>query len=299
MTGLIDLSTLPPPDVVEALDYESILAARKADLKARLDAAEILPDWDPSLESDPLVKFLEESAFREVLLRARVNDSCRAVMLATATGADLDNIGARYNVARLEVSPADPDAIPPVPAVMEGDERYRGRIQLAFEGFSTAGPEGAYRFHALSADVRVKDVSITRPQPGDVLVTVLSTEGDGTPSAEVLANVAAALDAEKVRPLNDTVIVAAAVIAPYAITAQIEMAPGPDTETVRAAALALAQAYAESVHRCGGLAARSGIDGAIHRPGVKRVILAAPAADIVTTRLQAPYCTGITVELVQ
>lgn len=297
MSGLVDLSRLPPPDVVETLDYEAILADRKARLKKLLDDAEILPDWNPDQESDPLVKYLEESAYREMLLRQRVNDGARAVMLASATDADLDQIGARYNVARMVVQAADPTAIPPLPELKEGDTRFRRRIQLAFEGFSTAGPEGAYIFHTLSADVRVKDCSITRPQPGDVLVTVLSTEGDGAAAPDLLANVAAALNDEKVRPLNDTVIVASAEIVPYAIRAVLDLSPGPDGETVRQAALDQARAYAESVHVCAGLVARSGVDGAVHRPGVRRATMPLPAADIVTTALQAPYCTGIDIEL--
>lgn len=294
---MIDLSTLPPPDIVEVLDFETILARRKARLKQLLDEVGILPDWNPDQKSDPFVKFLEENAYREMLLRGRVNDGVRAVMLATATGADLDNIGARYNVARMVVQAADPTAIPPLPEILEADDRFRRRIQLAFEGFSTAGPEGAYIFHTLSADVRVKDCSITRPQPGDVLVTVLSTEGDGTPSAQVLANVAAALNQKKVRPLNDTVIVAPAEIVPYTIEASIEMNPGPDAEVARQAAIAQAQAYADSVHACAGLVAQTGVDGAIHRPGVRRGIRVQPAGDIITTKLQAPFCTGISVVL--
>lgn len=291
---LVDLSRLPPPDIVEALEYESILADRKARLKALLGEAGILPNWNPDQESDPLVKFLEESAFREMLLRARVNDAARAVMLASATGADLDQIGARYNVARLVVSPGDPAAIPPVPRVMEADDRFRRRIQLAFEGFSTAGPVGAYRFHALSASADVKDCGISRPRPGEVLVTVLSAQGDGSAAPALLAAVAAALNHEKVRPLTDTVLVESAQILSYEVTAAIEMHPGPDADTVLEAARAAVWAYADSCHAVGALVALSGLDGALHRPGVKRVILSAPASDIIPSAAQAAYCTGVT-----
>lgn len=291
----VDLSKLPVPDIVEALDFEIILAERKARMRELLDEAGILPDWNPDLESDPIVKLLEENAFRELLLRQRVNDAARAVMLASAQGADLDHIGARYNVFRLLVQAGDSAANPPVPEILESDTRFRMRIQLAFEGFSTAGPVGAYRFHTLSADARVKDCSITRPEPGDVLVTVLSTEGDGTASAELLAIVAAALNDERVRPLNDTVIVAGAEIVHYDITATLEVSPGPDGETVRGAAQIAAQAYADDVHAMGGVVALSGVDGALHRPGALRVIRTLPAADIITSPIQAPYCDSITV----
>lgn len=295
--SMVDLSKLPPPDVVEALDYEDILAERKARMKALFAEVGIMADWDDSRESDPIVKMLEENAYRELLLRGRVNDACRAVLLASAKRANLDQIGALYDVKRMVVTPEDTSVIPPKAAVMEDDDRYRRRIQLSFEGFSTAGPVGAYIFHTLSADIRVKDCSVTRPWPGTVLVTVLSTEGDGTAAVELLDIVLAALNDEKVRPLNDTVMVASAEIVAYAIAATLEIEPGPDAETVRAAALAQAQAYADSVHVVGGVAAYSGIDGALHRPGVRRALRTTPAGDVVATTLQAPYCTGIAVEV--
>ena len=93
----IDLSRLPAPTVVEAIDYETVLAALKADLVARW------PDYTADLESDPAIKLLEVAAYREVLLRQRVNDAARAVLVATAIGSDLDHLGALLNVARLEV----------------------------------------------------------------------------------------------------------------------------------------------------------------------------------------------------
>ncbi|MBF0169321.1 MAG: baseplate J/gp47 family protein, partial [Alphaproteobacteria bacterium] len=186
---LVDLSKLPVPDAIETLDYEAILAARKAHMVELFAAAGVMADWNPDLESDPIVIMLQENAYREVTLRARVNDGIRAVMLASALGADLEGLGAWYGVERLTVTPADNNAVPPVAAVMESDDRLRRRIQLAPEGFSTAGPVGAYLFHGLSADADVLDCSITRPKAGDVLVTVLSTIGDGTASPELLAQV--------------------------------------------------------------------------------------------------------------
>ncbi len=118
----IDLSLLPPPFVVEELDYETLLAERKATLislypeEQRTAVARTL-----SLESEPLVKLLQENAYREVILRQRVNDAARAVMVAYAVGSDLDQLGANNNVERLVITPADPSAIPPIEAVMESD----------------------------------------------------------------------------------------------------------------------------------------------------------------------------------
>ena len=45
------------------------------------------------VESDPAWTILEVAAYRELLLRQRINDASRAVMLAFATGADLEHLG--------------------------------------------------------------------------------------------------------------------------------------------------------------------------------------------------------------
>lgn len=295
MSEAIDLSKLPSPAIIESIEYETLLAERKADMKARLDAAGILPDWDSSSESDPIVKSLEESAYREVVLRQRVNDAAYATMLAYAEDDDLDQIGARYDVERLTVTPADTTTTPPTAAVMESNERFRERIQLAFEGFTTAGPIGAYRYNTLSASAKVKSCSVTRPKAGTVRVTVLSTEGDGTADEDLLATVLAALSDEDIRPLNDTVEVKAAEIIGYQLTAQLVIGSGPDKATVLATSLKAAGVYVAGCHVVDGVVARSGIDKALHQSGVTRVILTEPAADIIASQTQAPYCLSIDV----
>jgi phage-related baseplate assembly protein len=289
----IDLAKLPAPAVVEALDYEAILAEMKADLVSRApELAAVL-----ALESEPMVKLLEVCAWRELLIRARVNDAARAVMLATATGADLDNLAALFGVERLIVDPGDPLATPPVPETRESDAVFRARAQLALEGFSTAGPVGAYTFHALSADAMVKDVYVDSPNPGEVRVTVLSHEGDGTPSAPVLAAVAAALNAQDVRPLCDLVNVQAATIVTYTLDAAIEVLDGPDPALVLAASLAAVTGYVDGAHALGRDITLSGLYAALHQPGVSRVTLTAPAAEVAVAATEAAFCASLAVVL--
>jgi phage-related baseplate assembly protein len=291
MTGFtaIDLSKLPAPDIVETLSYETILAAMKADLQARD------PAFTDLLESDPAMKVLEVVAFRELLIRQRVNDAARGVMLAFATGNDLDQLGGLYGVARQIVTPANPAAIPPIAAVYESDERFRQRIQLSLEGFSTAGPVGAYIFHALSASPLVKSVGVTSPDPGEVLVTILSTAGTGVPTSPLLATVTAALSAENVRPLTDQVTVQAVTLINYSVAAELRIAPGPDVAVVLAAALASGQAYTEAQNRIGGQVTVSGLHAALTVEGVLKVDLGAFTTDIEANQTQAPRCTGLTV----
>ncbi|MBN5425508.1 baseplate assembly protein [Serratia marcescens] len=292
----IDLSQLPAPNVVEPLDYETLFAERKATLISLYPAdQQEAVARTLALESEPIVKLLQENAYREVLLRQRVNDAAKAVMLAHATGEDLDQLGANFNTPRLVIAPADEGAIPPTQAVMEADEDYRLRLQDAFEGMSTAGSAGSYRFHARSADGRVADVTAISPSPANVTVTVLSRDGDGSASAELLQVVSAALNDENVRPVADRVIVQSAKIAPYAIEAVLYLYPGPEVAPILTAAKQRLHNYVLTMRRLGRSIRRSGIIAALTVEGVERVEVAQPAADIVLDKMQAGYCTGVNI----
>jgi phage-related baseplate assembly protein len=287
----IDLSNIPAPDVVETLDFSAILAAMVADLQARD------PAFTALVESDPAWKILEVAAYRELLLRQRINDASRAVMLAFATGADLEHLGALFGVTRKTLIAGNPSAIPPVEAVMEADADLRYRITLALEGLSTAGPEGAYLYHALKSEA-VKHASVTGPpilSPGQVLVTLLGTTGSGAVTSTVISEVAAILNDEDVRPLTDQVTVQGATIVPYTIQATLYTYAGPDSAVVIQQAQTAAQAFADGQHRIGYDIPRSGIFAALHVAGVQRVELTQPAADITVNYAQAAYCTGLNI----
>ena len=285
----VNLAALPAPAVIETIDFEAIVQSMRDDLVARLP--EIVGVID--LESEPARKLIEVFAYREVLLRARINSAARATMMAYATGTDLDHIGAMFGVERLLVAAANPSAAPPTAAVYEGDDDFRRRIQMALEGFSTAGPTGAYTFHALSASGSVKDAGVTSPEPGEVLVSILAREGDGLAGPELIETVEAALNDEDVRPLCDSVTVQSATIIEYQIEATIFVDPGPDRSTVIAASLAAAQAYAAAQHRIGRDITISGIHAALHGPGVARVDLASPSANIIVSATAAAFCPDI------
>lgn len=287
----IDLSTLPAPDVIEELNFETIFAAMLADLQARD------PVFDALVESDPAYKILEVAAYRELLVRQRVNDAARAVMLAYATGTDLDQLGALFGVERFVLVEADPEAVPPVAAVLESDTEFRRRIQLSLEGFSVAGPEGAYIFHSLSAHPDVLDVSATSPDPGEVLISVLSRVGDGQPTTTVLNAVNAALNDDAIRPLTDLVTVQAATKVNYHVAASLYTYPGPDSSVVLTAATAALNAYIASVRKVGFDVTLSGIYAALHQPGVQRVSLTHPTSNLTVNETSYAHCTHTTITL--
>ncbi len=270
--AVIDLSQLPAPQIVDVPDFETLLAERKAEFVAlhpKDEQEAVIRTLE--LESEPATKLLQENAYRELLLRQRINEAAQAVMVAYAMGGDLDQLAANYNVTRLTVTPADNDAVPPVAAVMESDEALRLRVPAAFEGLSVAGPTAAYEFHARSADGRVADASATSPAPAEVVLTVLSREGDGTAEKDLLDVVEKALNSENVRPVADRLTVRSAEIIPYRVEATIFLYPGPEAEPVMAAAKASLQKYIASQTRLGRDIRRSAIFAALHVEGVQRV----------------------------
>jgi phage-related baseplate assembly protein len=288
----IDLSRLESPDVVETIDYETILAARKARLVSLYPAdqqAEVAAAL--ALESEPMNILLQENAYREVVFRQRVNDAARSVMLAYATDKNLEHLAAFFGISRLTIVEPDPEN--DIEGEYESNTDLRKRTQLAPQGYSVAGPEGAYISHALNADGRVLDATATSPAPCQVVVTVLSRLGDGAPTQDLIDKVTLALQADNVRPLTDEVLVQGAQVIRYAIRATLKFFAGPD----RAVALAEAQkrtaAYTDEMHRLGMEVTLDGLYAAMRAPGVQKVILDEPAAGIAVTKGQAAYCTSI------
>ncbi|WP_343560415.1 baseplate J/gp47 family protein [Kiloniella sp. b19] len=323
----INLRQFSLPDLLENTDVEVILAELKTFLISSIPAEErAAVAATLELESDPATKLLEAFAYRESLLKQVFNDGARAVMLAYSGKADLEHLAAFYNVVRQTIEEGDPNAIPPVPPVMEDDDSLRFRTQLAPEAFSTAGSRGAYKFHGLSANSQatkvevespepglvrisyrfdpesiaaaIKDVNPHRTAPGTVTVPVLARypqggNEKGVPTTATLKAVEDTLSDDLRRPLTDNVIVTAANILEYSITAKLYLFDGFDPQLAEKAALAQAQAYTNDRHRIGSQATESGVHAALQVEGVSRVELQG-WADVVASDLEAPWCESIT-----
>lgn len=298
MSQLVDLSKLPAPDVIEELDYETLLAERKAKFISLYPESE-RAFWQArlALESEPITKLLEENCYLQLLERQRINNAAKATMLAYATGTDLDVIAANFNVQRMIVREADLQANPPILEIKESDENLRLRAQLAFEGLSVAGPRSAYVFHALSAHPEVGDVSVVSPQPAYVTVTILSRLGKGIPSQAVLQAVEARLNDDNVRPIADRVTVQAATIQDYQIRAKLHMFRGPEYEPIKQQAQKRLEKYALERRRLGRDITLSGIYSALHIEGVQRVELLEPRTDLILPNNKAGFCTQISLEM--
>lgn len=291
----IDLSQLNPPDVVRQIDFETILKEGLEDFYQRME--EVQPNFPRYLESDPAMKLAEAFAYREMLIRKEANEQALSVLLAFAKDNDLDHKAAERNLQRRIISPATDTT----PEIKESNESLRKRVQLAPEGQTTAGSEGSYIFHGLNADPRVKDIYPYAPldendnPTGICNIYVLSTEGTGEASEDLLNVVTAALNAKSVRPLTDKPLVYSASILNYSIEAEIFIDEGPDENIILSSCYKAAEEYTNKSHSFNDGISLSGIYQALHQPGVSRVNLISPAGNIDTSLGQVAYCTGINI----
>jgi phage-related baseplate assembly protein len=260
MATLFTLPDLPAPAVIETLDYAAIKAALLADFAARY------PDYSAFLESDPAVKLIEVAAYREMLLRYRINQAARANLLAFAGGTDLDHLASFYGVERLSG---------------ESDDALRLRVRARIVGWSTGGSAAAYRYYALSAHPGIADVGVSSPAPGTVAVALLPAALDPpVADAELVGAAQAAVTDDMVKVLTDTVVVAMATPVTVDVVASVwlhgDAADGrlAEIETALRAAVA-------AERRLGWDVTVSWVVAQIQRQGVYRVDVAQPLADIV------------------
>ncbi|CAH9054974.1 hypothetical protein PSECIP111951_01147 [Pseudoalteromonas holothuriae] len=285
---LIDLSKLPPPDVLEHLDYEQLLQTLKNNL------LEQNPELEPALglESEPLTQLLNSYAYQTMLLRARVNDAAKSTMLSSAQGADLDNIASKYKVVRQQ---------------SETDMRLRERVQLAFHSLNTAGTEKSYRYHTLSTDERVKDVHVASPSPCHIVLTILSNESaKGAPSDELInklavtfglkagdqTRVSEVLEAQKIRPVGDRVEIVGAQVKEFELKANIKLERGPGHAQAKQQVLNHVTLFLQKHHGLGKHIKRSALFAALHQAGVEEVELISPNSNIELAVDEVAWCSN-------
>lgn len=164
-------------------------------------------------------------------------------------------------------------------ADIEDDAGYQARIRLAPERFSVAGPTGAYRYHALAAHQDISDVAVWCPTPGTVDVRPVMTGGE-LPPENILEMVRERLSAEDVRPLTDTVIVAAPEPVEYAVAGSwwLRKADEPLAASVTKAVEAALEEYRVWQRSAPGRDINpTRLIALLERAGAKRVELASPA----------------------
>ena len=274
MTTLNDLASLPTPAVIESLSFETILAELQTEFQSRY------PDYSALLASDPAMKLLEVAAYREVLLRNRINAAAKASLLAFATGSDLDHLAAFYGVERL---------------AGEDDEALRLRTRQRIIGFANAGGAAHYRYWALSASPEVADVEVDSPQPGRVRISVLAKGEEQTVPDAILDAVKAVVLRDDIRVLTDTIEVVPAELIPVTVHARLWLYPDAPLKTVAAIQAVFASTLAASAG-LGWDLTRSWIVGQLQRAGVHKVELLSPTTDIRVAANQAVSLLSLNLE---
>jgi phage-related baseplate assembly protein len=280
----LDLSLLPRPKALEDISFEALLAQRLADFKARAEQAGIDYDVD-GLETDPIVVDQQSHAYREMLMRARVNDGIRSVLPAFSKGSDLDHVVARAGVVRIVTLDADGKE-----TFREKDEALLRRYLASFAA-PAAGSEDGYMAAALAAWPAAHDIRLYNGGPGKVLVYLLGADGQVAPMDAVFA-VAKALNVKSVKGFTDDVTVSAALVEPYTFQAKLIVPRGPDPSLVVAAAVESVRAFGLSRYRIGAEVPAEALVSAAYVPNVRR-ILHDVAGDIPARQSVAPYLARI------
>ncbi|WP_341808556.1 baseplate J/gp47 family protein [Wolbachia endosymbiont (group E) of Neria commutata] len=261
------------PNVIEKLSYEEILSRMKEELIHRD------PTFSALTETDPAIKILEIAAWRELLLRQRINEAAKANLLRFATGIDLDHLAEFYGVERKDE---------------EDDERFRKRVKAKIVGWSTGGSKEHYRFYALSTDIRVKDALVESLIPGSVQISILSK--DGVPSEELLDTVRKQVNRDDVRVLTDTVEVVSCKIIPIDIYAKISIHPMTPQDIIEAAKRQLIEKF-ESSKGLGWDITRSWIIASLFVEGIQNIELVEPSIDVTVEGNECSCLDNLKVEL--
>ncbi len=314
-----DLSRLPKPAIVKNYTFEELWQIRKDQFMGRqpllmdenqqptILPAQYISDDSGSyyrveadanrelyyleLESDPIVRILQADVYQEMHLHQRIDEAALAIMPAYAVGSDLEQIAARYGVTRLTIV----EATITEQAILESDDALRRRMILSMEARSTAGPEGEYVYHALSADGRVKDAYAHSPNPTEVVVTILSHEGNGQATQELIDIVNDALNEKTTRPMGDRLTVQSAEIIEYELNAELIFYRGPShAPTLQAVDQAISD-YRKQAERIGHSITDSGIKSALHQQGVYRAVVTNPDLPVVVNTQQAAFCSAINI----
>ena len=254
----MNLSDLTTPQIIEELSLTKILE------QMRDRFIELAPEFTAYLESDPIIKLMEVCAYRELLMRQRINQAAKANLLAFATESDLDNLAAFYGINRNE---------------NESDDELRERTQARIEGWSTAGSRAAYKFYALNSDSRVKEANADSPEPGLVRITILSKENNGVVTDDLLEEVNAYMQREDIRMLTDTVQVVPCNLIDIDVRAKITLMSSTPTEFLSS----IKNSFRKSFDKIAGLGvsiSRSWIISNLFLDGVQDVELLSPLADV-------------------
>ncbi|HFF9407527.1 TPA: baseplate J/gp47 family protein [Escherichia coli] len=324
---------LPVPSALEVTGASARLPALKTALLdeiGRLRPADVAA-VAATLENNAEILTVLLQAMSQVITNYEryTNWQMLQMLVVWAEKSNLDARAADFGLKRQVIRQGDPDAIPPVPDETESDDDLRLRTLLAPHGFATTGSRTAYRFHALTLGekprvtiespdtgvvtltyrfpasgvaAKVLDASarMLEPGTGKVGVWILSREAEnGVPDAELLGYVQAYMDRDDVGLESDMISVYAASPQAYEIHAVLHGKNTPDGQIDVDAIQNELSRYTRNAMRLEGRVDLSMLYYLLQSPQtVTSVELKSPRASVVADHTQAPFCTGIRLEVV-
>jgi phage-related baseplate assembly protein len=180
----------------------------------------------------------------------------------------------------------------------ETDDQLRARIKIAPSAFSVAGPNEAYEFWAKSTDPSIVDVKCVTTAPGEVTLYPLCNGGTLASSA-LKDKILATCSGTKVRPQNDTVLVADPSVISYTIDVTLTLYTDAVPADVLAQVNANLAAFAQPrVNKLGLDIVIAQIVGQCMIPGkVYNVTVNSPTVNTVADDSTYTDCTGIIVAI--
>jgi phage-related baseplate assembly protein len=278
--SLIDPSQFPPLTLDIIPDEEVIIQERLAQVKERWAF------YDPPLGAqydvgetpfDPVRIQIEAMAAAEMNVRSALNAWGNATTLAHTWGDNLDAMASRFPSAPARLNKGLPNE--------ESDDRYKRRLWLSNNIYSTAGAGEAYLYHAVTAVPELRDVSATieRASLASDAIVVIACMVDGPdprPSLAQLEAVRYALSRPSIAPETEVFAVRACRIIDVRVKAGLWLFPGADGRDVVKAAEAEIAKLIRSQYYLGVDNSAEAFRAALFRPGVQEVELDSPAANI-------------------
>lgn len=322
---------LPVPDFIVTPVFETLLASIKNEVFSyfELHAPVELDAIKETLENEAelLTKFTEaitsiiQSHFR------KMNEQAKQMFGMYATdNAMIDLIASQLNVQRLVLDEGDPNAFPVVPPTMESNHDLLTRYYLAAYSLASTGTRGGYRFHALTLGGRpsvnidssqhnkvvvtyefkenelagnTKDAQARQVSPGVVDCYILSHEGSGLPSGELINATQIYMSSDEIAQETDLLTVKKGTIKPWNCVADVYISSAPDPQLIKESVIKAVQQYADKQHR---------LDADIEPSMLYNIILAGtgafkanltkPAQPILCDFKEAPYLESIQINII-
>lgn len=322
---------LPKPEIITTPNFEDLLLGVKAQVLDYL--AQNAPDDVDAVretfdnESELLTKFTE--AFTVILqgVFRQFNAQSQQMFGMYATDDDMvDVIVSQLGVTRQILDAGDPDAYPPIDPTMESNDALLTRYYLAAYALATTGTRAGYRFNAMTLGGRpkvvvespsesvvvvtyefssneqggkAKDAKARQSAPGSVDCFILSHDGNGLPSDELVSATQSYMDRDDIAQETDLLTVKKPTIIGWSCTATVYISAGRDSLAVKAAAEKAVLNYGDDQHRLEGSIELSKVYSVLtESAGAHRVDIEQPAQSLRCQFNEAPYLESVTITVI-